>query len=415
MNKSITQNFKRNIIVLSIIVTFIFLMINVSLYIINNNFLVNKVKEENEAFLLITTHIINENDLSVAIEYIEHYTHIHEVNIELLDENSNMLFSSEIAHKYTSQYQIDTEQGAFTVFIDNTGSITVNRIEKNTIYVNISLVLIYIVSLFVLIHMNRNSSKAINRDIENVLDLIHQKSSMDKVFNHQEFQVIYQTISEYLENIDLLTEQKEMNIKGLAHDIKTPLTIVYSYFERVLKEDDITVDDKITAFESSKKINVLLNDIIEDNARKSVQNIDLFDMLSKKQHEYQSIFTNKNIKIELHVTEGLSIVSNEKDLSRVLDNLISNAYYYSRPDSVFTIEVTQNKQTIITCTSTPQNIHDIDITSIFKKGYRGKSSHDTNGYGKGLGLYLCKILLKNMGGSITPSIENENVKFTIML
>ena len=28
-----------------------------------------------------------------------------------------------------------------------------------------------------------------------------------------------------------------MNMKGLAHDIKTPLTIIYSYFERMLKKE----------------------------------------------------------------------------------------------------------------------------------------------------------------------------------
>ena len=58
MNKSINQKFKKNIIILSIIITIVFLVINIALYIINNNFLVNTVDEENNAFLLITTHLI---------------------------------------------------------------------------------------------------------------------------------------------------------------------------------------------------------------------------------------------------------------------------------------------------------------------------------------------------------------------
>ena len=46
MNNSINQKFKKNIIILSIIITLMFLVINVSLYLINNNYLVNKVEEE---------------------------------------------------------------------------------------------------------------------------------------------------------------------------------------------------------------------------------------------------------------------------------------------------------------------------------------------------------------------------------
>ena len=60
MNNSINKKFKRNIIVLSIIITIVFLVINIALYIINNNYLINKVDEENNAFLQITTHIISE-------------------------------------------------------------------------------------------------------------------------------------------------------------------------------------------------------------------------------------------------------------------------------------------------------------------------------------------------------------------
>ena len=89
MNKSLNQNFRKNIIMLSIIITVIFLVINIALYVINDNYLVNKIKEENAAFLKITTHIINDNELPVALEYILHYTHINEVEVEIVDEDNN--------------------------------------------------------------------------------------------------------------------------------------------------------------------------------------------------------------------------------------------------------------------------------------------------------------------------------------
>lgn len=415
MNRSIYIKFKRNVIVLSIVITLIFLFINISLYIINNNYLINKVQEENSAFLELTTHLINENEISVALEYVEHYTHIHEVNIEVTDENNQILFSSDLANKYNYQYQLETLKGNFTIFIDNSDSITVSRIENNTIYINTSLLIIYIISLVVLIRMNKKNIKQINEDMSNVLGLINDQITENNDFNHYEFEKIYNSIKRYLENIDLLTEQKELNIKGLAHDIKTPLTIIYSYFEKVLKNDKLTYQEINNAFESSKKVNELLNEIIENKKRLNNQNV-LIDLeIVKKIDEYKHIFGNKNIKIEFNTEKNIMILWNNKDFSRVIDNLFSNAYYYSKNDSIFRIKLYKKRNIFIEFISEPKNIKGFDTNAIFLKGYRGKISKNSNAYGKGLGLYLSSILLSNINGMIKASIENENVKFTIIL
>ncbi len=415
MNKSITQKLKNNLLILSIIVTLIFLIINISLYLINNNYLVNKVKEENLAFLQITTHILNENEVEIGLEYVEHYTHIHQVNIEVVDSNDNMIFSSNVAHQYTSQYRIYTEKGTFTVFIDNTDSITVSKIETNTVYVNISLLFIYILAMVVLIKMNKKSSSQINKDIERVLSIMSKSTVENNNFNFIEFRQITNNIILYLENIDLLTEQKEMNMKGLAHDIKTPLTIIYSYFEKVLREENITNDIVEIAFQSSKRINDLVNDIIENNKRNEKQIIDVSEIILDKVSTYKTIFENKNIKITHNINKGVFVESNKKDLSRVIDNLISNAYYYSKHGSIFDISIEENNDVNIHFVSSPLSDIRTDVASIFRKGYRGETSDKLNQYGKGLGLYISKIMLKNLGNDISVTIEDENVKFTICL
>lgn len=415
MNKSINQKFKKNIIILSIIITIVFLVINISLYIINNNYLVNKVEEENSTFLQITTHIINENAVSVAIEYVEHYTHIHKVNVEVLDENEEMIFSSDVAHLYTSQYQIDTLKGTFTVFIDNTGSNTVNAIETNTIYVNVSLLVIYLLAIIMLVRNNRLTSREIDRDISNVLNLINSEKIQDYKFYHSEFELIHNNIRKYLENIDLLTEHKSMNMKGLAHDIKTPLTLIYSYFERILRNEMLNKKEAKTSFEAAVRINELLNDIIEDNKRESFKIINITNIINDKIDEYTPIFKNKKISIVKNISTDITYKWNKKDFVRVIDNLISNAYYYSKDSSTFEVNVKINEGIQLEFISSPININDIVIEKIFNKGVRGALSFDNNTYGKGYGLYLCRLLLNSIGGTISIEKLNRNVKFTINL
>lgn len=415
MNKSIHQKFRSNIIMLSIIITFIFLVINISLYIINDSYLVKKIKEENSAFLLLSTHIINDNEIPVALEYIKHYTHIYEVEVEVLDAEKNMLFSSAVAHKYSNQFLIETEKGEFTIFIDNTNSTTVNSIEKNTIYVNASLLAIYILSLIVLIKNNRMTGNQIDHDMKNLLNLINYEKASDNKFNLVEFQNINQVITSYLESIDLLTEQKEMNMKGLAHDIKTPLTVIYSYFERVLRNDILNEKDAKIAFDSAKRVDGLINDIIEDNKRHVYKTIDLSKIIAEKIEEYKPIFDNKDIVVKVKNSQNVKFKWCEIDFLRVIDNIISNAYYYSKENSIFEIIVKQDERIVIEFISIPIDIDDIDVKEIFLKGFRGNLSSEKNTYGKGYGLYLCKLLLTNVDGEITVNKTNKNVKFTITL
>jgi len=211
MIKTIKQNFKKNILMLSIIITIIFLIINFALYIINDNYLDNKIKKENDQFLQITRHIINENEIEVALEYVIHYTHIHEVEIEIMDENQNMLFSSEVSHRYSNQYQLVTLKGTFTVFIDNTDSITVNSVRLNSLYINISLVIIYVFSLVILIRNDKINSNQLDHDLKTVLKLIDNNNENTEAFHYFEFQKIYMEINKYLENIDLWLPR---NIEG---------------------------------------------------------------------------------------------------------------------------------------------------------------------------------------------------------
>lgn len=415
MNKSINQKFKRNILVITIVITIVFFIINASLYVINNNYLINKVDEENTAFLRITTHIINENDVEIALEYIEHYTHIHQVNIEVLDSNQNMLFSSNVAHLYTSQYQIETQKGNYTIFIDNTDSITVNAIETNTIYVNSSLLVIYLLALLVLIRNNRLTSKEIDQDINSVLNLINNEKVNQISFHHNEFEHIHKVITRYLESIDLLTEQKEMNMKGLAHDIKTPLTLIYSYFDRVNKNIFISEEEIKATFLASVRINELLNDIIEDNRIRSYKEINLSAILEEKINEYKSIFRNKDITISSSIPKDIKYIWSEKDFVRVIDNLISNAYYYSDSKSSFVVTLKKEDKITIDFLSKPLDVTSLNTDQIFKKGYRGALSKELNNYGKGFGLYLCGLLLKSIDGTLEMNIINENVKFTVIL
>jgi len=413
MNKNLLSGFRRNLIVLSIILTVVFLVINVSFYLINTNYLSSKVKEENEAFSLLVTHLINENDIGVALEYMEHYTHIHEVEIRFLDSNNAVLFVSDLNAQYSKELDIETLQGDFTILIDNTGSVTVGLIERNILYLNSSLLLIYLIAFAAVHASNKTYRDRIEKDIFQILAVIDQESSSVNEYHYLEFKRISDALSLYLQNIDLLKEQKEINVKGLAHDIKTPLTIIFSYINHVQKGKPIMEQESISAFSAANTVNELLNDLLEDNYSGKFKTLTINQLLKEKVEEYKEVLKNKSIQIELSDSAQIHVVWNQRDFKRMIDNLISNAFYYSKENSMIQIKVSDTAGKCIEVSSEPIELKKIDIEGIFKKGYREKSSHIVNKNGQGLGLYMCKVLLLPIKGNISAQIRENRIYFTI--
>src|SRR5690606_10004646 len=93
-------------------------------------------------------------------------------------------------------------------------------------------------------------------------------------------------------------------------------------------------------------------------------------------------------------------------LGSIFQNLIDNAYKYSKPDSkLLDIRVRQvKKQVHIAFSDTGIGIAKKELVHIFKKFYRVQNQYNQKG-SVGLGLAFCKELVNFMGGNI--AVESE--------
>lgn len=93
-------------------------------------------------------------------------------------------------------------------------------------------------------------------------------------------------------------------------------------------------------------------------------------------------------------------------LGSIFQNLIDNAYKYSKPDNkVLDIKVTQaKKQVIMHFSDQGIGIEKKELVHIFKKFYRVQNQYNQQG-SVGLGLAFCKELVNFMGGDI--SVDSE--------
>jgi CitB family two-component system sensor histidine kinase CitS len=94
----------------------------------------------------------------------------------------------------------------------------------------------------------------------------------------------------------------------------------------------------------------------------------------------------------------------------VLENLLGNASEYSKQGSEVHITLRTGDTIRWTVCSSPEKPEALHLDRLFDKGYSTSSKP-----GKGLGLYITRLLIQPLGGTITATLDKDALRFTIAL
>lgn len=135
-------------------------------------------------------------------------------------------------------------------------------------------------------------------------------------------------------------KKKDELIVYLAHDIKTPLTVVIGYLSLLNEIDDMPTIQRKKYLElvlnKSYRLEELINelfDIARFNSEKIIlekEELNLNLMIEQIIDDFYPILNDLNKKINFKATKNLNIYADPDKLSRVFNNLIKNAINYSK-------------------------------------------------------------------------------------
>ena len=128
-----------------------------------------------------------------------------------------------------------------------------------------------------------------------------------------------------------------------------------------------------------------------------------------------ALIKEKNITLKCEAREGVCMQGNRQLLSRLLANLISNAYRYGKEDGFIYVNLKQTGQeTELSVSDNGIGISAEEQTKIFRRFYQADNSH--SGMGTGLGLSMAYEIAQSHGGEIrVESEEGKGSKFSIYL
>ncbi|QBK28083.1 HAMP domain-containing histidine kinase [Streptococcus pneumoniae] len=251
-----------------------------------------------------------------------------------------------------------------------------------------------------------------------------------------EFQQLGQTFNEMSHDLqvsfDSLEEserEKGLMIAQLSHDIKTPITSIQATVEGIL--DGIIKESEqahylATIGRQTERLNKLveeLNFLTLNTARNQVEttskdSIFLDKLLIECMSEFQFLIEQERRDVHLQVIpESARIEGDYAKLSRILVNLVDNAFKYSAPGTKLEVVAKLEKdQLSISVTDEGQGIAPEDLENIFKRLYRVETSRNMKTGGHGLGLAIARELAHQLGGEITVSSQyGLGSTFTLVL
>ena len=132
--------------------------------------------------------------------------------------------------------------------------------------------------------------------------------------------------------------------------------------------------------------------------------------------EFRPMLAEANLTCLLDLPKKMICPCDPEKLSRVFDNLLRNASYYSLPGTEVRITGRSDEETItLTFTNAGKTIPKEKLDRIFEQFFRLDSSRATRTGGAGLGLAIAKEIVELHGGTIQAESANDTVTFTVCL
>ena len=129
--------------------------------------------------------------------------------------------------------------------------------------------------------------------------------------------------------------------------------------------------------------------------------IELDDIIRKAVRKYAGQFIRRKIRLVYAGTDE-RVVTDEKWLSFIIEQLLSNAVKYTPEGGNVTISVDDKKQ--LSVTDTGIGISPEDLPRIFEKGYTGYNGR-LDKKSTGIGLYLCRTAADKLGHRLLAQSE----------
>lgn len=372
-------------------------------------------KNENHESISIITKSIEGKSLSDSLSLIKLYINNNGGYINIKDENNNVIYTNnkDISKLFSSTVTVNIEGKNYELTYSKILVTPGTRLVRNFMLYEIIIVSCVIIILFLI------SSKKIIDPIETIIKDINGYKLGKRPYKRKMPKNIQQIQNAFVDMVDSLELEKESQnqiIASISHDMKTPLTSIIGYADR-LKNKNLTEEKKVNYIEKIYSKAITMKDILEEfddyqscNIKETlkVEKVTIKSILEYVKKDFEDDLLDKNIKLSIKTN------CNEKNvnvdlvkLKRVFSNVITNSVtHFNGKEGIIDINVTSQANLIrFEIADNGGGLNDEkDLKRIFEPLYTSDPSRKISG----LGLSICKQIISSLDGRIYA--KNNNIK-----
>lgn len=347
-------------------------------------------------------------------------------NYVLYNDINDRLGSAEVARtieRFESRIEIDKQERKNELLMANQARdqaiIERQRIQNIALLAVTVVVLVLVVSLYV---NNRKRKQANDRLHEKNQRIAQQREEITS--QNEQIKKQNESLKHRNEELAEINNEKNTLMNIVAHDLKSPLNRIKGLVE-LLKLSGPNDEQKnyIELLNDISKGGIdLIRDLLdvnafeEDKRKPEITDIDVHDLLLEKTKLFYADGKAKGIEIKTpSVEHHLLLKSDEVYLSRILDNLISNAIKFSDDNSQVVLKAgKENGHVFISVKDQGPGFSEEDKQHIYTK-FKKLSARPTAGESSnGLGLAIVKTLVDRLEGEIELiTAPNQGSEFII--
>lgn len=225
-----------------------------------------------------------------------------------------------------------------------------------------------------------------------------------------------------------MDQMKKDFIANVSHELRTPISLLQGYTESIVDgivTEPAEIHESLSiVLDETKRLNRLVNELLNVarmdaeglTVKKVVQPID--HLLNKVQQKYQKHAKDLGLNMNLSPNTHNQMWYYDSDrIEQVLTNLIDNASRYTEPGDEIKIEFGETQtENILYISDTGSGIAPEHLQQVFDRFYKVDTARKRGKQGTGLGLFICRMIIHEHGGTIdVKSTLGKGTTFIITL
>lgn len=254
-------------------------------------------------------------------------------------------------------------------------------------------------------------------DADDLTDRINLKSGP------KEMKQLAGAFDRMFERLEKLFDAERQFTSDASHELRTPTAIILAECDRAMRKAEDTEDYKETIehiSEQGERISGLIDELLgitrlqQGTERYPLSEGDLSEFVGLSTEEFVPD-DDRGIRMETDIESGIRCRYNASLISRVIYNLLQNAYRYGKDGGYVRLSLRkEDSSAVLRVKDNGRGIASDDLDKIWQRFWQADSSRGQGG--SGLGLAMVKEIAELHGGSVAVrSTEGAGSEFMFSL